>query len=127
MSETEDQSGEQQAKVCQLGIWALLLSIVGVFTFGVTSVIGLILAVIADRRICTSKGSLRGRVYTTLAMVTAIIILVRMIFPDRPRRRAPDGIICRYNMCELGKQYICTRVIMMDNIQQWISGAIYSL
>jgi len=83
MSETEGQSSEQKAKICQLGIWALLLSILGIFTFGVTSVIGLILAVIADRKICKSKGGLRGRVYTTLAVVTAIIILVRMMIPYR--------------------------------------------
>ena len=103
MSETEDQSDEQKAKICQLGIWALLLSILGIFTFGVTSVIGLILALIADRRICKSKGGLRGRVYTTLAVVTAIIILVRMMIPIRPGRRVPDSIMCRINLSMLGK------------------------
>ncbi len=103
MSETKGQTSEQKAKICQIGVLALLLSILGVFTFGVTSVIGLILAVIADRRICKSKGGLRGRVYTTLAVITAIIILVRMMIPYRPVRRVPDSIMCRINLSMLCK------------------------
>jgi len=104
MSEIEDQSSEQKAKICQLSIWALLLSILGIFTFGVTSVIGLILAVIADRRICKSKGGLRGRVYTTLAVITAIIILVRMTIPTHhPRREIVYRMICGDNLSRLGK------------------------
>jgi hypothetical protein len=97
MSEIEGQPSEQKAKICQLGVWALLLSLLGLFTFGITSVIGFILAVIADRRICKSKGGLRGRVYTTLAVITSIVILTHLVIPDRPVRRVP----CRINLTVL--------------------------
>ena len=70
------------------------------FTIGVTSVIGIILALIADRRICKSKGGLKGRVYTTLAIITAVIVLARFVIPMIPVRHV-RRVPCSINLTVL--------------------------
>ena len=56
------------------------------------------------KRVCKRKGGLKGRVYTILAVVAVIVILVSLVLIDRSaQRRKPDSFVCLYNMSILGK------------------------
>ena len=56
------------------------------------------------KRVCERKGDLKGRVYTILAVVAVIVILVSLVLTSLPaQRRKPDSFVCGHNMIILGK------------------------
>jgi hypothetical protein len=56
------------------------------------------------KRVCKRNGGLKGRVYTILAVVAVIVILVSLVLINRSAQRwKPDSFVCLYNMGILGK------------------------
>jgi prepilin-type processing-associated H-X9-DG protein len=123
MSETENNKQGQKPKIYKLAIvsplvvilgflvglvfggwlkYIPLLSDLGLFVYLVSPVVGLVLGIIADRKIYKSKGILKGRVFSILGTGLAIIIIVHSLIPI-PHRRIPDWVLCGHHLRQLGK------------------------
>jgi len=76
-----------------VGFWICILSLLG----------GLIVGIIADRRIHKSKGLLTGRVFSISGTILALIFFVQILIPPRhPRREYAYRVICWVNLRDLG-------------------------
>jgi len=75
------------------GFWICILSLLG----------GLVIGIIADRRIHKSKGLLTGRVFSISGTILALIFIVQILIPARnPRREYVYRVICMDNLRVLG-------------------------
>jgi len=75
------------------GFWICILSLLG----------GLVIGIIADRRIHKSKGLLTGRVFSISGTILALILIVSILIPPRhPGREYAYRVICWGNMRDLG-------------------------
>ena len=121
-------SGEAQRS--RLAVASLVLGILGVFTLGVTALVGLILGIVAHVRISGSRGRLSGsRTATagiavsavTLALVPVIAILAGMLLPALARAKSKSqGIMCMNNMKQLA---LGLHMYANDNNDQLPQGA----
>ncbi len=79
-----------------------ILSGLGLFVYLASPVVGLVLGIIADRKIYKSEGMLKGRVFAILGTGLAIIIIVINLMPPPPPRKIPDLILCGHHLHQLG-------------------------
>ena len=58
----------------------------------------------SNERMSKNKNISNGRVYTILGVVVAIVVLVSIVFMNRPAvRQKPDSFVCGHNLSGLGK------------------------
>ncbi len=65
---------EPQARLCKMAVGSLILSILGLFALGLTSIFGVIFGFVAIFRIKGSGGALRGKGWAISAVVTGFLI-----------------------------------------------------
>jgi len=124
MIETDNHTQGQKAKVSKLAIASPFVVIlgfltglalagwlksneflenVGFWTFIISLPIGLITGIIADRRICKSKGLLTGRPFSILGTIMALILIVHTLIPSpTPVRKIPNQVLCHINLHSFG-------------------------
>jgi prepilin-type processing-associated H-X9-DG protein len=78
-----------------------ILSDLGLFVYYVSTIVGLVLGIIADRKIYKSKGMLKGRVFSIIGTGLAIILIVTELMP--PPTRSADRVVCMINLHRLGE------------------------
>jgi prepilin-type processing-associated H-X9-DG protein len=124
MVETENNAQDKKPKVSKLAMVSPLVVVSGFFiglalagwlksnrflegigfwTFIVSLPVGLIAGIIADYRICKSKGLLTGRVFSISGTILAFVLIVYMMIPPcPPRRNLAYRMICHANLNSLG-------------------------
>lgn len=124
MSDTPNNTQGQRPKLSKLAVVSPLVVLLGFFVglalagwlkgnqfletigfciFNFSLLVGLVAGIIADRRICKSKGLLTGRVYAISGTVLALVLIVYMLIPPSPpRREIPYRVMCGVNLKGLG-------------------------
>jgi hypothetical protein len=64
-----------EGKTSRLAIWSVMLGILGIFTCGVTGMVGLVLGIVARVRIASSGGQLKGSGIAIAGIGTAVLAL----------------------------------------------------
>jgi len=125
MSETKNNSQDKKPKVCKLAIASPLVVIFGFFlgsglaaglkrynliaeigswTCIFSILFGLIAGIVADHRICKSKGFLTGRIFSISGTVLALILIVLGSIPIRPHvSEYAAQIACNVKLNGLGQ------------------------
>ncbi|WOO41348.1 DUF4190 domain-containing protein [Rubellicoccus peritrichatus] len=62
-------SQPDNSRLCKMGIGSLVLSVLGIMSFGVTAIFGIIFGHVAHSRIKKSNGMLRGKFYAVTALI----------------------------------------------------------
>ena len=123
MSESQIDIQNQKTKISLMAILSPLLVILGFPLMALVSTIsdnslfqdicigvyiisilcGLVIGIIADHRIRKSNGRLKGRVFSILGFVMAIIVFFLVLEPIGPPRGIAYRMVCGSNMFGLGK------------------------
>jgi len=124
MSETENNSQGKKPKVSKLAVASPLVVLLGYF-IGVTLasglkrynliseigrwtcifslLFGLIAGIIADHRICKSKGLLTGRIFSISGTILALILIILGLIPTGPPARPiAYRIVCHADLRSFG-------------------------
>jgi len=118
----ESEQGGQNSKICKLAVASPLVVILGFLAgiglcvlenilqvFGIVIVLvslffGLILGIIADRKICKSNGILKGRVFSILGTGIAIVLIIYTFIPPcPPHLEAACRVVCGVKLSGLGR------------------------
>lgn len=126
MDQTDEITQAQKPKICKLAVASPLvvifgysaggalacgfkhidiLSSLGLFLLIVLPVAGLVLGIIADRRIYKSEGMLKGRVFSISGTGLGLIFILISIIPTTPpsRREMAYRVACGMNLSGLGR------------------------
>ncbi|MHC4153945.1 MAG: DUF4190 domain-containing protein [Planctomycetota bacterium] len=111
MSEADNNSQGEKPKTSKLAIWSLLLGLVGFglwyLPVGMTGLAGIVLGIVALRKIQRSAGSLQGRGFAIAGIVTSVIYIVVLVCAVTPwvveQKRHKQVVACGQQLSQLGK------------------------
>jgi len=125
MSETENNSQGKKPKVSKLAVASPLVVLsgffigvtlaaclkrynfiakIGIWTSMFSLLFGLIAGIIADHRICRSKGLLTGRSFSISGTILSLILIISLLIPTgHPPREYALRVVCSVNLKSLGE------------------------
>jgi len=102
---TESQPLKQETRTSWLAIISFILGIAGIWTLGLSALVGIILGVFALLQIRTNEGKMTGRVFAILGIIVsgfAIAAVYFVVVAAMPRYFG-FRMICAHNLRQLGK------------------------